>query len=161
MISNLLIDLDGTLTDPKSGIIGSVQYALKTLGQEAPKAIDLLWLIGPPLHDSFKILLDGSGLDAHEAIKIFRERFGSVGLFENEMYDGVPELLAEQSTANKRLFIASTKPYVYINRIFKHFRSITFLRVFTARNWMVLCRLNRIYYGTWPPNLYLIQMKLL
>ena len=122
MISNLLIDLDGTLTDPKSGIIGSVQYALKTLGQEAPKAIDLLWLIGPPLQDSFKILLDGSGLDAHEAIKIFRERFGSVGLFENEMYDGVPELLAEQSTANKRLFIASTKPYVYINRILKHFQ---------------------------------------
>ena len=122
MISNLLIDLDETLTDPKSGIIGSVQYALKTMGQEAPKASDLLWLIGPPLHDSFKILLDGSGLDAHEATKIFHERFGSVGLFENEMYDGVPELLAEQSTANKRLFIASTKPYVYINRILKHFQ---------------------------------------
>ena len=112
MISNLLIDLDGTLTDPKSGIIGSVQYALRTMGQEAPKASDLLWLIGPPLQDSFKILLDGSGLDVHEAIKIFRERFGSVGLFENAMYDGVPEFLAEQSSANKRLFIASTKPYV-------------------------------------------------
>jgi phosphoglycolate phosphatase len=121
MISNLLIDLDGTLTDPKSGIIGSVQYALRTMGQEAPKASDLLWLIGPPLQDSFKILLDGSGLDVHEAIKIFRERFGSVGLFENAMYDGVPEFLAEQSSANKRLFIASTKPYVYISRILKHF----------------------------------------
>jgi phosphoglycolate phosphatase len=121
MISNLLIDLDGTLTDPKSGIIGSVQYALRTMGQEAPKASDLLWLIGPPLQGSFKILLDGSGLDVHEAIKIFRERFGSVGLFENAMYDGVPEFLAEQSSANKRLFIASTKPYVYISRILKHF----------------------------------------
>jgi phosphoglycolate phosphatase len=37
------------------------------------------------------------------------------------MYDGVPEFLAEQSSANKRLFIASTKPYVYMSRILKHF----------------------------------------
>ena len=121
MISNLLIDLDGTLTDPKSGIIGCVQHALKTMGQKVPKANDLLWLIGPPLKNSFEIILDGSGSKPEEAIRIFRERFGSVGLFENEIYDGVPELLAEQSTANKRLFIASTKPYVYIDRILEHF----------------------------------------
>ena len=64
--------------------------------------------------------LNGGGLDIHEAIKIFRERFGYIGLFKNEMQDGVPELLAEQSTASKRLFIASTKPYVNINKILKH-----------------------------------------
>jgi phosphoglycolate phosphatase len=161
MISNLLIDLDGTLTDPKSGIIGSVQYTLRTMGQEAPKASDLLWLIGPPLQGSFKILLDGSGLDVHEAIKIFRERFGSVGLFENAMYDGVPEFLAEQSSANKRLFIASTKPYVYISRILKHLKSGTFLRVSTARNWMALYRLNQIYCDIYFPDKYLVQTKLL
>jgi phosphoglycolate phosphatase len=74
----------------------------------------------------FQNTLNGSGLDVHEAIKIFREHFGSIGLFENEMYDGVPELLAEQSTANKRLFIASTKPYFYINKILKHIESSHF-----------------------------------
>ena len=116
-----MIDLDGTLTDPRSVIIGSVQYALKTMGQKVPKENELLWLIGPPLHDSFRVLLDGSDLDAHEAIKIFRERFGSIGLFENKMYDGVPDFLAKQFDGNKRLFIASTKPHVYINKILKYF----------------------------------------
>jgi phosphoglycolate phosphatase len=121
MISNLLIDLDGTLTDPKAGIIGCVQYALEAMGQEAPEANDLLWLIGPSLQTSFETLLDGSGLDANEAIKVFRKRFGSVGLFENKIYQGVPEFLAEQKNANKRLFIASTKPQIYIDRILKYF----------------------------------------
>ena len=80
MISNLLIDLDGTLTDPKAGIIGCVQYALETMGQEVPEANDLLCLVGPPLQTSFETLSDGSGLDAYEAIKVFSKRLGSVGL---------------------------------------------------------------------------------
>jgi phosphoglycolate phosphatase len=53
MISNLLLDLDGTLTDPKIGIIRCMQYALVSMGQEAPKTEDLIWIIGPPLFDTF------------------------------------------------------------------------------------------------------------
>ena len=118
---NLLIDLDGTLTDPRLGIIRSVQYALKKLGQKVPEASGLIWMIGPPLKDSFEILLIGSDLSRYEAIRIFRERFSDVGIFENQIYDGVVELLNEQSTVNKRLFIASTKPSVYIDRILEYF----------------------------------------
>ena len=56
MIQNLLIDLDGTLTDPKLGIIRCVQHALTELGQPVPPDDDLLWFIGPPLRDSFETL---------------------------------------------------------------------------------------------------------
>ena len=121
MISNLLIDLDGTLTDPKLGIIRCVQYALTSMGREVPKANELVWVIGPPLLDTFKTLLNDSGLDPNEAIKLFRERFSSVGLLENTIYDGIPGLLSEQLSLGKRMFIASTKPHIYINRILNNF----------------------------------------
>jgi phosphoglycolate phosphatase len=121
MITNLLIDLDGTLTDPKPGILNCVRHAMKVLDQPCPPDEDLLWFIGPPLRESFAALLEGSGADAEEAVTIYRERFGTVGLLENEVFEGVAELLAEQSAANKRLFIASTKPHVYIHPILAHF----------------------------------------
>ena len=63
---------------------------------------------------------DGSS-DPNKAIRIFRERFSSIGLFENKIYDGIPNLLFEQSNRNRRLFIASTKPLVYINKILENF----------------------------------------
>jgi phosphoglycolate phosphatase len=60
-------------------------------------------------------------LDTNKAIEIFRKRFGSIGLFENELYEGVLELLEEQTRVNKRLFIASTKTHVYIHALLNHF----------------------------------------
>ncbi len=121
MIQNLLIDLDGTLTDPKLGIIRCVQHALTELGQPVPPDDDLLWFIGPPLRDSFETLLSGSDHDAETAVTIYRERFGAVGLLENNVYDGVEELLSAQAAAGRRQFIASTKPHVYIHPILEHF----------------------------------------
>jgi phosphoglycolate phosphatase len=122
MITNLLIDLDGTLTDPKLGIINCVQHALAELGQAMPPGDDLLWFIGPPLRASFEQLLVGTGEDAERAVTIYRERFGTIGLLENDVYDGVEELLSAQTAAGKRQFIASTKPHVYIHPILEHFR---------------------------------------
>ena len=121
MISNLLIDLDGTLTDPKVGIIRCIQYALRSMVRDVPHSDELSWVIGPPLLDTFKTLLKDSSLDPNEAVRLFRERFSSVGLFENKMYDGIFDLLSEQSKAEKRLIIASTKPRVYVGRILDNF----------------------------------------
>ena len=45
---DVLVDLDGTLVDPKPGLIGSIQYALDKLGRPVPPAEELLRLIGPP-----------------------------------------------------------------------------------------------------------------
>ena len=57
MISNLKIDSDGTLTDPKAVVIGCLQYALEKMGHELPEANSLLWLVGLSLRTSFETLL--------------------------------------------------------------------------------------------------------
>jgi phosphoglycolate phosphatase len=121
MITNLLIDLDGTLTDPKPGILNCVRHAMEQLGHDCPPQDELLWFIGPPLRKSFQTLLNCTLEDAEEAVTIYRERFGTIGLLENDVFEGVSDLLAEQSSLEKRLFIASTKPHVYIHPILEHF----------------------------------------
>lgn len=119
----LLFDLDGTLTDPFVGITRSIQHALSTLGLNVPSAHDLRWCIGPPLHSSFKSLLNTTDdKPASEALTIYRERFGSVGLFENEVYPGVEECLRTLSQQGHSLSVATSKPTVYARRIVEHFQ---------------------------------------
>ena len=57
-LSNILFDLDGTLTDPKDGIFRCIQFALDQLGKTSPEVDRLDWCIGPPLRDSFSRLLN-------------------------------------------------------------------------------------------------------
>ena len=77
----ICFDLDGTLTDPKRGIVASIQYAMTCLGRDAPENDDdLEWCIGPPLLESLETLL-GNAEDASAALSIYRERFAEVGLY--------------------------------------------------------------------------------
>lgn len=115
-----LFDLDGTLTDPKTGITRSVQYALERLGRPVPDADDLTWMIGPPLVASFTELL-GSPAEVPEAVRLYRERYGDVGLFENEVYAGIPLLLRTLQERGVRLFVATSKLQVFARRIIDHF----------------------------------------
>lgn len=85
-----------------------------------PEADDLTWCIGPPLLGSFETLL-GDPADAKEGLRLYRERFGDVGLYENALYDGVADLLAQLNVAGCRLFVATSKPAVYAERILAHF----------------------------------------
>jgi len=115
-----LFDLDGTLTDPKAGITRSVQYALERLGRPVPEADALTWMIGPPLVAGFTKLLGGAE-DAMEAVRLYRERFSDVGLFENEVYADIPATLETLREAGVRLFVATSKPHVFAKRIIEHF----------------------------------------
>ncbi|WP_230532540.1 HAD hydrolase-like protein [Microvirga roseola] len=125
-----LFDLGGTLTDPKAGITRSIQYALERLGRSVPDADDLTWMIGPPLITGFTELL-GHAEDAHEALRLYRERFSDVGLFENEIYPGIPALLQSLQEKGVRLFVATSKPHVYARRIVEHFElSRFFLEIY-------------------------------
>ncbi len=115
-----LFDLDGTLTDPKAGITRSVQYALERLGRPVPEADALTWMIGPPLIAGFTELLRGSD-DAQDAVRFYRERYGDVGLFENEVYAGMPALLQDLREKDVRLYVATSKLQVFARRILDHF----------------------------------------
>ncbi|MFB9264856.1 HAD family hydrolase [Bradyrhizobium erythrophlei] len=116
----IFFDLDGTLTDPKPGITGSIQYALHKLDRPVPSQDELTWCIGPPLRASFAALLGGEDL-ADRALALYRERFGDVGLFENRVYPDIEHVLATLRQEPRRLFVATSKPHVYARRIIEHF----------------------------------------
>jgi phosphoglycolate phosphatase len=116
----IFFDLDGTLTDPKPGITGSIQYALGKLGRPVPSQDELTWCIGPPLRASFAMLLGGEELADH-AVELYRERFGDVGLFENSVYPDIAEVLAALRQTPRRMFVATSKPHVFARRIVAHF----------------------------------------
>lgn len=117
----ILFDLDGTLTDPKVGITSCVQYALHKMGIDEPDLDKLEPFIGPPLLDSFEEFYGFTEEQAQQAIVFYRERFSTVGLFENEVYSGIPQMLANLQKQGKRLAIASSKPTVFVERILEHF----------------------------------------
>ncbi|HMN43520.1 MAG TPA: HAD hydrolase-like protein [Povalibacter sp.] len=120
---NILFDLDGTLTDSRPGIIACIQHALDRAGVPSPAEAELQKLIGPPLRDSFAALL-ASERDApcvSAAIEAYRERFTAIGMFENAVYEGIPVALDELSRSGARLYVATSKPRVYAQRILDHF----------------------------------------
>ncbi len=121
MYQYILFDLDGTLTDPKIGITTCVQYALHKMGIEEPDPDRLEPFIGPPLIDSFREFYGMNEEEAVRAVEYYRERFSTVGLFENEVYPGIPDLLAELKQKGRKLAIASSKPTVYVKKILEYF----------------------------------------
>lgn len=121
-ISTLFFDLDGTLTDPSEGITRCLQYGLEQIGRPFPPQAELVQYIGPPLRWTFPQLLgtdDAKLVD--EAIRHYRRRFADVGLFENEMYAGIPELLGALRDDGYDLYVVTSKPTVYAERIIEHF----------------------------------------
>ena len=111
----LLFDLDGTLTDSAPGILNCARHALKTMGRTEPE--NMLRFVGPPLIDSFLEFCHMNDEDAHEAVRLYRERYGTVGLFENSVYDGIPEMLDSLMNAGYRMAVATSKPEVFAERI--------------------------------------------
>ena len=117
----IFFDLDGTLTDPKPGITRSIQYALQKLDHPAiPSEDELTWCIGPPLRASFVRIL-GTEDHADRAVSLYRERFSDIGLYENAVYDGIAEVLTALSQSGQKLFVATSKPHVFAERIVEHF----------------------------------------
>lgn len=121
MYSYILFDLDGTLTDPKPGITQSVQYALRAFDIEEDNLDKLEPFIGPPLLDSFMEFYGFTREQGLAAIAKYRERFSVKGLFENEVYEGIPELLKKLKEAGSKLAVASSKPTEFVLKIMDHF----------------------------------------
>ncbi|MBR5248947.1 MAG: HAD hydrolase-like protein [Lachnospiraceae bacterium] len=118
----ILFDLDGTVTDPKVGITTCVQYALKDFGIVEEDLDKLEPFIGPPLKDSFMQYYDMTEEQASKAVEKYRERFQDTGIFENELYGGIHDLLRTLKAGGLHLAVASSKPTVFVERILKHFK---------------------------------------
>ncbi len=120
--SDILFDLDGTLTNPKLGITKSVQYALRKFAIEESDLDKLEPFIGPPLAASFMETYSFSESDAKQAVEYYREYFKDQGMYENDLYEGISELLELLQSQNRRLIVATSKPTVFAEKILSYFK---------------------------------------
>ncbi|HSQ04491.1 MAG TPA: HAD hydrolase-like protein [Burkholderiales bacterium] len=119
---NVLIDLDGTLTDPREGMFACFRHALAAVDCGIPSDKTLEACIGPPVHESLRRFLGTEKEDRfEEALVSYRERFSSKGLYENAVYPGVREALVQLRGRGVSLHLATSKPLVYATRIMAHF----------------------------------------
>lgn len=121
MYNIVLFDLDGTLTDPGEGITNSVAYALNKFNIKVEDKKELYNFIGPPLIDSFMKYYGMNYEDGLKAVEYYREYFGVTGIFENTMFDGIPELLDSIKKSGRKISLATSKPEQYAVRILEHF----------------------------------------
>ncbi|EGG80983.1 HAD hydrolase, family IA [Lachnospiraceae bacterium 2_1_46FAA] len=117
----ILFDLDGTLTNSQLGITTCVAYALESFGIHTENPEELRKFIGPPLKESFVKYYNMTDGEGDRAVEKYRERFATVGLYENEVYAGIPELLQKLKAQGKTLLVATSKPTVYSDKILEHF----------------------------------------
>lgn len=127
MKTHIIFDLDGTLTDSQEGITNCVKYALESFGIHETDYGKLCLFIGPPLDASFRDFYGFSDEDAQKAVKKYRERFETVGLFENRPYDGIIDMLRSLKEAGKVLCVATSKPEKFSRRILDHFGMTPYL----------------------------------
>ena len=117
----ILFDLDGTLTDSAEGIVNSVVYALERKGIPYASKQALRRFVGPPLQATFRDYCGFSEEEAKDAVRIFREYFTKQGIYENAVYEGVPEMLRTLCEAGFTLAVATSKPEVFAEQILERF----------------------------------------
>ncbi len=114
----VFLDLDGTLVDSKPGILSSLRAAFTEIGRADLTTDDLTWMIGPPFVDSFPKL----GLeDPQPAMDAYRRHYENGGMYDAQVYGGIPAMLGELNAAGHRLYLATAKPHVAARQITRHF----------------------------------------
>ena len=118
---NLIFDLDGTISDSRPGIYNALKYALHKMNVAIADDYDFTGFIGPPIFECFKQHFFSNGNDIEKAVYHFRKYYSEKGWSENEMYNGMYELLADLSKKDFKLFVATNKPQVFTDLILRHF----------------------------------------
>lgn len=126
---NILLDLDGTLCDPRDGFVASIAHALDGLGCEAPDSDAIAACIGPPLGGTLaRLIRSADPALIARGVALYRERYEHHGIFENTVYDGIPAALAALCARGAALHLATSKPHVFAERILVHFGLREFFR---------------------------------
>jgi phosphoglycolate phosphatase len=116
----VIFDLDGTLTDSARGVVSSFRHALSVIGAPVPDDPDLASrVVGPPMQHTMHGL--GLGDRADAAIAAYRADYTTRGWLINEVFDEIPELLADLRAASVRLVVATSKAEPTARRILEHF----------------------------------------
>ena len=116
----ILFDLDGTLDDPFEGITKSVAHAMNKFGIICDRS-KLGCFIGPPLTDSFINYFGLTESMAKKAVEYYREYYRPMGIFEVNIYDGIPDLLARLKGLGCELILATSKPKIFADMILEKY----------------------------------------
>lgn len=127
-------DLDGTLTDPVLGITNSFMYALKKYNISVSERSELHKIIGPPLMDSFQTYYGFSYEKAKEGVDYYREYYQDRGIYENEVYPGIPKLLEKLQREGKKIVLATSKPEHFAKVILDHFQLTKYFTFIAGAN---------------------------
>ena len=138
----ILFDLDGTLTDSGPGIMNGFEYSLGKMGIEYPDRDFLKQFVGPPLSESFEGKLGFSPEDAARGIALYKEYYYVKGVYENEVYPGIKELLAQLKASGKKMIVATTKAEQMANVVLDHFGLREYFDLLVATDFVT--RLNKI-----------------
>lgn len=117
----VLFDLDGTITDSAEGIINSVSYALEKYGCKVEDKESLKCFVGPPLQKQFEIYAGVSKEEGAKLVSLYREYYTTKGIFENEVYEGIMEVVKKLREMGAHTCIATSKPEVFARQIAVHF----------------------------------------
>lgn len=117
----VLFDLDGTITDPKEGIINSILYAVKEFGKEEKHPHTLDSFIGPPLQHSFKNRYNLLDDEAAEMVRLYRVYYAEHGIFQCHLYEGIEQLIKGLSERGVFMALATSKPIKYADQLMRHF----------------------------------------
>ena len=117
----IAFDLDGTLSDPARGLIQGFVYCFKKLGMPYENEESLRKYIGPSLYEEWQEDFGFTPDEANNAIEVFREYYNIYGWWDNDLYDGIPEMLAELKRAGKKVVLATSKPLDTAKSILKLF----------------------------------------
>lgn len=120
-MKNILFDLDGTITDPFLGITKAVAYSLNSFDIRINGLDELTVFIGPPLDESFQKYYGMNEEKSWQAVEKYREYYSQIGLFENEVYEGMEDFLKSLIDSGKDLYICTSKPYIFAKKIIEHF----------------------------------------
>lgn len=121
MYKTILFDLDGTLTDPRLGITNSVMHALKKFHINVEDRASLYKFIGPPLKESFERYYGFTDEECSLAVTYYREYFRDKGIYENELYDGIEEMLKQIKESGREIILATSKPEEFALEILRYF----------------------------------------
>lgn len=121
MYDTIFFDLDGTLTDSAPGILNAVRYALEGAGMPVPPEQELMRFIGPPLTTELQAAFGVDAEEAAELVRQFQVYFRKDGMFENSVYDGVPEMLERVLSTGRRTAVTTSKPEPFARTILDHF----------------------------------------
>ena len=116
-MKHLLFDLDGTIIEPKEGIVNSIRHAADLMGAVMPSEEELHQFIGPPIMDSFQEKLKLNYAQALEAVSHFRRYYAETGIHQNALFRDIADVLHALKQEGYTLYVATSKPTVFAKEI--------------------------------------------